>query len=662
MPLVSMRQLLDHAAENAYGLPAFNVNNLEQVRTKEAPARVLKSIKDRIDKLQKKIDEKDLSRRTPEPRPDTPEIKDAQDQLDKLQGIYETMQKADGTRDNEAYRKRLDAQMARMQDNEAKGFPPPKPRVPLKLDAESQAKQAAVAKFKRGFEQRRYDAEQARRGLWEKAWDKVVGTTKFFKLMHITTPIRLLGVTVDRLIGTPLEEPVSGLLSIVSPRLADRATIKGHGSLGAVGTFYRSFFTEGLKDGWTTMKPILSMCSFGKLGDINATVGLKDMYETKPHSKPTFTDIPRMLHAAEKAPLLRAAQEMAEHKLRQNAKRPNSPITPEEIGSEAYKEAQRAVGMNDNLVNSAINASLGRMMARGPDGQANPWGVLANAAVEINFPFRRPATNEFAKIFNRLLGAPIGGIRLGLVHTQDYFARAQWAKLGNNPAQRMARYFAKEIETVHPDVANAIFRNIMEGSPGAAMVLLGAATAASWGGLNYLKKRPDDQTPDFGEIMVDGHKVPKGISLGSSLLTAGQLGATTTHMAAEKLRKKDSEPMGVGRAALGASLGIVKAGPFMGEVTRIAHATEGEAGAEKYIGEWLKGNMIPGILNDYAVWADQQNGVPIRRQINRWYDPLLSAIPGERETLNPVVQKGPSQSPPKGTPKPPSPPRLYQGH
>ena len=32
MALVSMRQLLDHAAENNYGLPAFNVNNLEQMR------------------------------------------------------------------------------------------------------------------------------------------------------------------------------------------------------------------------------------------------------------------------------------------------------------------------------------------------------------------------------------------------------------------------------------------------------------------------------------------------------------------------------------------------------------------------------------------------------------------------------------------------------
>jgi fructose-bisphosphate aldolase, class II len=32
MALVSMRQLLDHAAENGYGLPAFNVNNLEQIQ------------------------------------------------------------------------------------------------------------------------------------------------------------------------------------------------------------------------------------------------------------------------------------------------------------------------------------------------------------------------------------------------------------------------------------------------------------------------------------------------------------------------------------------------------------------------------------------------------------------------------------------------------
>jgi len=30
MAFVSLRQVLDHAAENGYGVPAFNVNNLEQ--------------------------------------------------------------------------------------------------------------------------------------------------------------------------------------------------------------------------------------------------------------------------------------------------------------------------------------------------------------------------------------------------------------------------------------------------------------------------------------------------------------------------------------------------------------------------------------------------------------------------------------------------------
>ena len=31
MALISLRQLLDHAAEHDYGVPAFNVNNMEQV-------------------------------------------------------------------------------------------------------------------------------------------------------------------------------------------------------------------------------------------------------------------------------------------------------------------------------------------------------------------------------------------------------------------------------------------------------------------------------------------------------------------------------------------------------------------------------------------------------------------------------------------------------
>ena len=31
MAMITLRQLLDHAAEHDYGVPAFNINNMEQV-------------------------------------------------------------------------------------------------------------------------------------------------------------------------------------------------------------------------------------------------------------------------------------------------------------------------------------------------------------------------------------------------------------------------------------------------------------------------------------------------------------------------------------------------------------------------------------------------------------------------------------------------------
>ena len=43
MSLISLRQLLDHAAENNYGVPAFNVNNLEAIRAIMEGAKELNS-------------------------------------------------------------------------------------------------------------------------------------------------------------------------------------------------------------------------------------------------------------------------------------------------------------------------------------------------------------------------------------------------------------------------------------------------------------------------------------------------------------------------------------------------------------------------------------------------------------------------------------------
>jgi fructose-bisphosphate aldolase class II len=39
MAIISLRQLLDHAAEHGYGCPAYNVNNMEQMHQHGADAR-----------------------------------------------------------------------------------------------------------------------------------------------------------------------------------------------------------------------------------------------------------------------------------------------------------------------------------------------------------------------------------------------------------------------------------------------------------------------------------------------------------------------------------------------------------------------------------------------------------------------------------------------
>jgi fructose/tagatose bisphosphate aldolase len=43
MAFVSLRQLLDHAAEHSYGVPAFNVNNLEQIQAIRQAAQAMQS-------------------------------------------------------------------------------------------------------------------------------------------------------------------------------------------------------------------------------------------------------------------------------------------------------------------------------------------------------------------------------------------------------------------------------------------------------------------------------------------------------------------------------------------------------------------------------------------------------------------------------------------
>lgn len=594
------------------------IKDLEkQVNAKEAPAKALRSLKDRIDKLQKKIDANDLSRKTVNPKPSSPEITDAQAKLDKLQDIYEAMQKADGTRDNESYRKRLDAQMARMQDNEAKGFPKTV-RPVMALDAKSEAKRATVADFKRGFEQRRYNAEQAKRLGYEKAFDTATGVIRGFKLSRILTLAKLALFSGYKVGGGVIGEELSGYAaSKIFRDLNNKATVEGTQSLGgtmrSIGAFYKGFFGHGMLDLGHAAKPILALLTThipesiigadSRLrGDINAHSELKSNYEKfKPRSEHRWYDTPQILHEMEKAPLLRASYEMAKQKLVDNAKSTGRRVTPEEIGKEAFDQAKRAILMSDNLAHSVIQAGIRRADAPNKAGHVPFIGKAGSFALTSLATFTKVAANHFVLLFNNVAGLPTGAGRL------------------------LGHALAGSLADLPPETANSIMRQMKQGSPGMAMLLMGMAAPHLFGGMNVSKKRKDGD-PGFGEIIVDGHKIPRTVSMSNPLLMAAQIGATITQTAHSKLRKKDKEEQGMGAGALAGIAGVAESGPLVNEASHLGDALKGE-GLGKWVGNWLKGNLMPGLLDEIAQATDRANGTPVKRQTTGILDTLESAVP-----------------------------------
>ncbi len=113
----------------------------DQMKAKEAPAKRLKTIRDRIEQKKKEIAKLTSEgwRAKPDSSsvPESPEIEQAKSDLDKLQKIEEEWHANDGERDNAAYRKRLDAAEKVMADRIARGDYKPKPKKEIKLTKET---------------------------------------------------------------------------------------------------------------------------------------------------------------------------------------------------------------------------------------------------------------------------------------------------------------------------------------------------------------------------------------------------------------------------------------------------------------------------------------------------------------------------------------------
>ena len=416
-----------------------------------------------------------------------------------------------------------------------------------------------------------------------------------------------------------------------------------------------------MKDAAHTASHLAGMWSGGKYGGINARNPLKAIHESNEVQHPQHLwDTPQILHEIEKAPLLRAGYELARQKLADSG----TSLTQAQIDSKAYDQAKRGILMGPNLASDMINSGLKRLEQ--PDKETKKVSVTGKAGafgVRLFVPFVKVSSNHFVKLFNHVLGAPVGVTRLAWAHVGDALDKADWVDKGATPAHKLAQYFSKAMEEIHPSEANSIMRQIKEGSPGAAMLTLGLLAPGMFGGLNFSKKRRDNELK-FGEMMVGGVKIPRWVNVAVPMLMAAQIGATISQTCREKLRKKDLQPQGVGAGLLAGAAAMIHAGPVVNEAAKLSELND-EHRRGKFVQDWVKGNIVPGLLDEIAAETDRAHGV--KDQYGTFIDkafgsqvkrdtkgvnmldirPVIkSGIPGARETLPKYIPRPHASAPP----------------
>lgn len=443
-------------------------------------------------------------------------------------------------------------------------FTRPAPRVDPKLTDETFNAQAKLARaqneFNRGVEKQRL----ANRTPSQKFWDHFVGIERAMKLSSDVVLGKLSTAALLReAILTPAEEIVGSGIKRLIPDLAARAPRQGRGfNVDAEIKAKTAAFTSGMKDAWENLKMKQS--------------NLDELYGKEKNASPSWYDYFGFLHGALKAPVKRAEFARSLEHLMQSAKEngenTNDVQVMGRLSQEAYLEANRAIFMQDNVVSDTIKNALN--MAEKSKKSPNLGPALARIG-RFLLPIVKVPTNIVGEVATGVHGAATGGFRT-------------------------AKAYYDGIQTLPPEQADSIMRQLKKGLVGNALLLTGYFGYKAIGGFY----QPRDQRAD-SDVQPDHYRVGKvnlpgfvGHSTAAMLLNIG----ATLHR--EQLQK------GFPSAVSGTAGGVVKQLPFVPAVTNAVEALQSDEGMKKYLQNLLIGSTVPAGVAHAAKVADTPGTFP----------------------------------------------------
>ena len=475
-----------------------------------------------------------------------------------------------------------------------------KKRRELKLDAEAMRLKAKVENVKESFQRALMADKLSKRTTWEKAQDTFVKWRRAFILSGPVTLAKLTSAALERVGFSALEEGIGGALSKVPliSKVSKMAPREGGFSVKAEAKAITEGLTAGMRDAWSVLKTGRS--------ELDALYGKRDIM---PRSAIDFFG---NLHGFLKAPVKRAEFSKSFEKRVQHAIAsgidPTDPMVQMRLATEAYKDSNRSIFMQDNRVVDAYKRGMSRFsQVDKATGKVPFSSKLVTTTAKALLPIVKIPTNIVAETFQYATGTVTGSVRL-------------------------ASAFRKGIDTLPPEHADLIMRELKKGSLGAAVLLLGYLSADSVGGYYQAGQKRDPKDVGYGKVRVFGHDIPSYL-VHNPLLEVLQLGATIRRVSDAKIHKKDAETQGLEVGLMAGALGLTEEVPFVREMMETSKAFKpGERGA--FFGELGKSMLVPQILQWEAQREDKDaQGNPIKRTPGTFTEYIKSGIPGLRQTV-----------------------------
>lgn len=547
-----------------------------------------------------------------QPAPDnvkTEQLKAERDAMkSKLQEIEDAKNppKTEAEKFNDRKLKYAEKRTAELQEKiKAGDFTRPAKAVPPALTNETFEAQAKLARaqneFNRGVEKQRL----ANRTPSQKFWDHFVGIERAMKLSSDVVLGKLsVAAALREGVLTPVEEGVGGALSKALPGLAERSPREGGLNLKAEMKAKAAAFTSGMKDAYDNLRMRQS--------------SLDELYGKEKNVSPSWYDYFGFLHGALKAPVKRAEFARSLEKRMEFARKNGEDINDIQVmgrlSQEAYLDANRSIFMQDNVVSDTIKNALN--MAEKSKKAPNLGPALARIG-RFLLPIVKVPTNIVGEVATGVHGVATGGLRT-------------------------AKAYYGGIQTLPPEQADSIMRQLKKGLVGNALLLTGYYGYKAIGGFY----QPKDQRAE-SDVQPDHYRVGKvnlpgfvGHSTAAMLLNIG----ATLHR--EELKK------GLPSAVSGTGGGVVKQLPFVPAVTNAVEALQSDEGMKKYLQNLLISSTVPAGVAHAAKVADTPGTFPSnaftpanKRSPSTFSEGFKAVIPG----LRPQVPSDRQSSRPVGS-------------